>query len=189
MLTPTKSRKGIGGPKTPEGKAKVALNALKTGLHAKSPQGLTLLTQQMGITYKQILKELVALYEPQDAIENTFVSRIARCTWRIRLTEAMEARFLSGEGVPGYAHERYTDLIRHERLCDIQLHRAVLALEKRRERLAGRPNASNLKTTENKLPDGPVSRSDDAPSEREFVLPERPVISLVYHNPEDAQST
>ena len=184
MTEPVKSRKGIGGPKTPEGKAKVALNALKTGLHATSPQGLTLLAKQMGITHEQILKEVTALYQPQDAIENTFVSRIARCTWRIRLTEAMETRLFEGGGVPHYPGARYTDLIRHERLCDIQLHRAVLALEKRRERLGGRPNVANLKTTENKLAGDPVSCSSDTLSEREFVLPERPVISLVCHTSE-----
>lgn len=39
MPTEIKSRKGIGGPKTAEGKERIRLNALKLGLYAKSMEG------------------------------------------------------------------------------------------------------------------------------------------------------
>jgi len=161
MPTATASRKGIGGPKTPEGKRRVSLNALKHGLTAESPQASQFVAEQIGVEYESILEEMRAYYQPTDPVEELLVRRIARCSWRLMITEAMEDRVLARRGIqntPGSSWER---IILHERRIDIQLHRALAALAQKRHR--ERENAQN------KLPEYPFASVIQARRERESV--------------------
>ena len=174
MPEPTTSRKGLGGPKTPEGKARASLNAMKTGAYASSQQGLQKLAEEIGIKHDEIIEALFCFYEPKDAIENTLVRRIARCTWRIYITEAMEARMLDRHGLPNRPGEVYAAIIRHERTCDIQLHRAMAALEKKRDRDAKRRSQDKCVDFRNELPRPSFLRSAHAHREPGFVPSEPP---------------
>ena len=82
---------------------------------------------------EEILDAMTAQYKPKDALEITLVRRIARCAWRMFVTEGMETRLLGKSSAPYYPTGDYEAIIRHERLCDIQLHRAIDALAKKRE--------------------------------------------------------
>jgi len=160
----TTSRKGIGGPRTPEGKRRVSINALKHGLCAESPQGLQEVARMIGRQFEDILGEMLAHYHPADPIEELLVRRIARCAWRLAITESMEERVLMRcpfRNTPAPSQDR---IIRHERRIDIQLHRAIAALE----RLRWQKNAQN------KLPQGPTPRSNHEGPQPEFVPPKTP---------------
>jgi len=139
--TETKSRKGIGGPKTPEGKARVRLNALKTGLYADSSPGRQLVGEAVGVTFESVLEGMTDCYHPVGAIEEALVRRIARCTWKLRIIEAIEDYQLEYAQIgcaPGKRMERLSII---ERRIDVQLHRAITALAlKRRQDLQNMKN-------------------------------------------------
>lgn len=138
------SRKGIGGPKTAEGKRRVSLNALKYGLYANSEQAMQVLNEQVGREYADLHAEMRAHFKPVDPLEELLVRRISRAAWRIMVTEAAENRNLTQHGGVPYITDTYANIIRNERYVDIQLHRAIYALERKR---------GNNITLENKLPD------------------------------------
>lgn len=166
VATATSSRKGIGGPKTPEGKKRVSLNAMKHGLTATSPQGLEAISQEIGASYEQVLDEMRTHYSPRDFLEDRLVQRIARCFWRIMITQMKEDKHLEIRGAnmlrPSKSYEK---IIRHERMIDIQLHRAIAVLERKREKEA-------KEKLQNKLIEGHIPSSNPPISEREFVLPD-----------------
>lgn len=128
------SRKGIGGPKTPEGKRAVSLNAMKSGLHAASEQAMEVLAEQIGRDYGDMLQEMRAHFDPKDPLEEVLVRRIARAAWRTLFTEAVENRDIIRRGGMPAISNRSREVYRSERFIDIQLHRAVYALEHKRLR-------------------------------------------------------
>lgn len=133
MPTETKSRKGIGGPNTKEGKEKIRLNALKLGLYANSLEGMQAVADVVGVTFEEIHQQMLDYYHPADALEEVLVRRIARCTWKLRLLETIEDYRLHGLAVreaPGRALENISVI---ERRTDVQLHRAIAALAHKRK--------------------------------------------------------
>ena len=161
MPTATTTRKGIGGPSTPEGKMRVSLNALKHGLNAESPQAHEVIAEAVGTSFESVLDEMRDHYKPADPVEELLVRRVARCAWRLMITETMEDRIIQRRGIldtPGRSMER---LILHERRIDIQLHRAIAALERLRLQ----------KNAQNKLPNAPSALSDHERPQRQFVPP------------------
>lgn len=130
------------GPKTQEGKLRSSLNALKHGLTAKSPQAFELMRETCPDTYEQVLDKMRAHYFPRDPIEDELCQRIARCLWRLKMTSGMEGRIIErnpGISGPGVSYER---IMRFERSVDIHLHRAIAALNKKRE-AENKNNAQN----------------------------------------------
>lgn len=141
MPTPTHP----GGPKTPEGKKKSSLNALKHGLTAKSPHAFDKLAEISEVSFDEVLAEMVQYYQPDDPVERQLVKRIARCVWRLGLSATMEERVLEnrpGATRPSVSYER---ILKYERLVDIHLHRALSALKLKRE-------LPNKKNSQNELP-------------------------------------
>jgi len=128
------SRKGIGGPKTPEGKLKVSLNALKTGLHASSEQGMAALEEAIGCSYAETLDRMRIYLKPMDPLEDVLVRRIARSTWRMIVTESAENNVLARCGEYVRVTHRYRDVIDTERFIDVHLHRAIRALQIKRDK-------------------------------------------------------
>jgi hypothetical protein len=144
MPTQPGSRKGIGGPKTPEGKQRVSLNALTHGLTAESDQARQVIAEAVGVDYDTILLDMMDYYRPADPIERILVRRIARSTWRLLITEASEDRVFARRGLrstPGTSQER---ILLVERRIDIQFHRAIAALAEKRLR--------EQNNSQNKLP-------------------------------------
>ena len=144
QIVNSKSRKGIGGPKTPEGRRTVSLNAIKNGLYAKSAQAMQVLAEQVGRDYQDLYAEMRGYFKPKDPLEELLVRRISRAAWRTMLTEAVENRELVRcGGMPGIT-SGYGDIIRNERFIDIQLHRAIYALERKRVQEKDSENKLNL---------------------------------------------
>lgn len=126
-------RKGIGGPKTAKGRRTVSLNAIKHGYYAKTEQAMEILAEKVGRDYGELYAEMRAYFRPRDPLEELLVRRISRAAWRTLLTEAVENRELVETGGMPALTSGYGDMIRNERFIDIQLHRALYALERKRQ--------------------------------------------------------
>lgn len=122
-----------GGPKTPEGKKRCSLNALKHGLDASSGHAFEEIAREHGIPFDDVLAEMTRHYAPADPVECQLVLRIARCVWRLSLSASMEERLMERRPNalrPGVTYER---ILKYERLVDIHLHRALATLQRKRE--------------------------------------------------------
>ena len=81
------------GPRTPEGKAHVALNALKHGLHADPLVQSMLAMGEKPSTYYRLLAELTASLHPVNAHQRMQVEDLARLRLeKVRLERARAAR-------------------------------------------------------------------------------------------------
>jgi len=98
----TKSR----GPKTPEGKARSARNALKHGLRAEN---YVVLPDEDAAEFAALEAALMGELAPQGVLQRILVGRIARAAWRLDRAERLEVelfaeRLLSvPDGGPGLA--------------------------------------------------------------------------------------
>ena len=131
-----------GGPTTPEGKKRCSLNALKHGLTARSPQALEQLSEQSGIPFDEVLAEMTRHYAPADPVEKQLVMRIARCVWRLSLSAAMEQRLIERRPDAFRPSSTYDRILKYERLVDIHLHRALSALERKRDTVNRLPDTN-----------------------------------------------
>ena len=133
------------GPRTEEGKRRSSLNALKHGLHANAPQTMQLIAERTGADFHTILDDMRRQFRPVDALEEQLVRRIARCVWRLAVSENMEERVMGRRPSalrPGASLEK---VMKYERLVDIHLHRAIAALERKKE-------SRNKSNAQNELP-------------------------------------
>ena len=121
------------GPNTEEGKRKVSLNALKHGLHAKSPQARQAIEAEAEVSYEKALDMARTTYWPADQIEDALVKRMAVCMARLSKMEAMEHRI----------SERYPDrsrpassleaVLKSERLISLEFHRCIRSLSAKKK--------------------------------------------------------
>ncbi len=126
------SRKGIGGPKTAEGKLRSSLNALKHGLNAVSPQARKIIMQDYEDIYDRICMRMRQHYVPRDFLEEELVKRITRCLARSEYSAKSEKNLIEKSGDPCTPCASSRSLVRYERTVDIHLHRAIRALERKR---------------------------------------------------------
>jgi hypothetical protein len=108
------------------------MNSLKHGIYAETDEALVQVAAEIGTTYERILDELKDFYDPIGPIQYTLVRRIARCIWRMLLVERMEDFHVGQHGLRPFIGDARARIIRYERVTDIQLHRAIEALEKLR---------------------------------------------------------
>lgn len=118
---------------TPEGKKRSSLNALKHGLTARSPHAIEKLAQEYGIHFGSIEDEIMEYYRPVGPVEYALVRRIARCVWRLQMSQVMEQRMVESRPLPARPGVGFDKILRYERLVDIHLHRALAALQRRRQ--------------------------------------------------------
>lgn len=79
------------GPVTPEGRARSAMNAVRHGLCASGPAGLSETTR---LELQPLLDELVGRFAPEGAAEAEIVEELAFILWRQRRLRALEERVL-----------------------------------------------------------------------------------------------
>ena len=75
------------GPRTPEGKAKAAQNALKHGLLAQA----ALLPSEDGTSFQVFVDELLKELQPVGAIESLLADEIVNLAWRLQRASRVEA--------------------------------------------------------------------------------------------------
>jgi hypothetical protein len=80
------------GPRTPEGKARSARNALKHGLRA---QKYVVLPDEDAAEFAALEAALIDELAPQGVLQSILVRRIARAAWRLERAERLEAEVLA----------------------------------------------------------------------------------------------
>jgi hypothetical protein len=75
------------GPKSPEGKAVSSMNALKTGLHARSE----VLPSESPAQYQELIARYYADHKPATALACQYVDEIIYCTWNLRRLRRVES--------------------------------------------------------------------------------------------------
>jgi hypothetical protein len=82
------------GPKTPEGKARSSMNALKHGRHAKLA---CVLRGENKEAFQSLLHSLVRRFQPVDEAELSLIRILASIDWRLARIIAAESRILDME--------------------------------------------------------------------------------------------
>jgi hypothetical protein len=79
------------GPRTPEGRAVVGLNALRHGLSAQ----ITVLPNENPEEFQELLDAFLAEYQPAGPTETLLVEQMAMASWRLRRMRALETGLFS----------------------------------------------------------------------------------------------
>src|SRR5262245_59689854 len=79
------------GPRTPDGKARVSLNAVKHGILAKQAAVLPL---ENAAEYTAFAEQLRVELQPVGLVEGELVDQIIACMWRLRRLGRMETGIL-----------------------------------------------------------------------------------------------
>jgi len=85
------SRKGIGGPRTPEGKRRSSLNACKTMITSK----VHLCTPEEQPAYDAHMAAYKEAYSPMGILETELVDELSKNKWRLKKTASAEASLFS----------------------------------------------------------------------------------------------
>lgn len=141
-----------GGPKTPEGKARSAQNALRHGLRASR---FLLLPHEDPEAFRELVEELRRVHAPADPVERELVDAIAIAMWREARADRLEAEALAdiapaeperscGTDLTGQpARAGLATLVRYRSAAQAEHRRALLLLQQhrrlRREAAAAEP--------------------------------------------------
>jgi len=135
------------GPKSTDGKAAVARNALRHGLTAEQ----VVLFDEAGTDFAAYHAELRAALDPADAVDEALVERIVLCAWRLRRACRAEAGVINDSAETfqrhgdtpelgaSFAHAAWevATVARYETALDRALGRAHAMLECRQARRRG----------------------------------------------------
>ena len=86
------------GPKTPEGKARSAQNALKHGFRA---QKHGVLPQEDAAAFGALEAALIEELAPEGALQSVLAQRIVAATWRLARADRLEVDLFAEEQLPG----------------------------------------------------------------------------------------
>jgi hypothetical protein len=142
------------GPKTPEGKARSAQNALKHGLRAEK---YVVLPDEDVAEFAALEAALRDELAPEGALQSLLVGRIARAAWRLERAERLEVELFEErrylDGGPGLALIRdgnstrsFDTLLRYRGAALAELMRSLRALKALQGEAAARPSARALGT-------------------------------------------
>jgi len=141
-----------GGPKTAEGKAIVAVNAVTHGLTSKE----LVLPGERKADLTALRQSLLADLNPVGSMETLLVERAALCLWRLRRVLRFEAGFM-GNGFSGQPrHDPYGEFIAHFNVADklVLLTRYETAIERSLFRALGELRA--MQEARGKAGDGTI---------------------------------
>ena len=94
------------GPRTPEGRAAIGLNALRHGLSAQT----TVLPNENPEEFQELLDAFLSEYQPAGPTETLLVEQMAMASWRLRRMRSLETGLFS---------LRMSQLSRDENVSDI----------------------------------------------------------------------
>ncbi|MDO8589622.1 MAG: hypothetical protein Q7T82_21565 [Armatimonadota bacterium] len=122
-----------GGPKTEEGKRRASLNAMKHGFNAEAPHALEALDFEPGVEFRPILRKARGYFRPANPMEEELVHLIARCWWKRARIEQLEDRSIERNPYKLLPVNTGSSLLKYTRQVDLQLHRALRALQSLRK--------------------------------------------------------
>lgn len=167
---PARTRRG---PKTPEGKARSARNAVRHGLRADR---FELLPDEDSEAYLALVETFAEAYRPADPVEDRLVVAMARAQWLLFRCDRLEAELFAvvPPAEPGRGHgtdlssparrASLSTLVRYRSRFHATMRRCQRLLARRRAEAAaaGAPIRTNdLRDVE---PTPPVARLEPAPS-------------------------
>jgi hypothetical protein len=119
------------GPRTPEGKAAVALNGMKHGLLSRE----ALVQGEREADLVDFGKRLRSQLAPVGELELLLADRIVSCGWRLRRLLRVESRFFKEDGAPleqafTYGREKMAVLSRYEATIERSLYKALHELQR-----------------------------------------------------------
>ena len=82
------------GPKTPQGKARSSLNAIKHGLTATS---YLVAEGESAAEFERLRKQILAQFPPRNEMEKHLVERLIELVWKAKRAQRVETAALSGE--------------------------------------------------------------------------------------------
>jgi hypothetical protein len=194
----TKSR----GPKTAEGKARSAQNALKHGMRA---QKYVVLPQEDAAAFEVLEAAILAELAPQGALQTLLARRVAVAAWRLERADRLEAEvleFRSSEGASaglalirdGNGTRSFETLMRYRGAAMAEFMRALRTL-KALQAQAQSPGAEVLEPQPRQpraparaafphAPNEPERRSQSSPDPvLDYLLPDQPRLGRTLHEP------
>jgi hypothetical protein len=159
------------GPKTAEGKARSAQNALKHGLRA---QKHVVLPVEDAAAFEALEAALMAELAPESALQTVLAQRVVAATWRLARAERLEAELFERHHLPGgnlglalirdcNGARSFDTLLRYRGGTLAELWRALRTLKALQAEQAARTAP----------PDQPERRSNPRDSDRLLDEPER----------------
>jgi hypothetical protein len=122
-----------GGPKTEDGKKRASLNPMKHWFYAEARHALEALDFEPGVEFQPILEKARDYFQPANPVEEELVHLIARCWWKRARIEQLEDRSIERNPYKLLPVNSGTDLLKYTRQVDLQLHRALRALQSLRK--------------------------------------------------------
>ena len=183
------------GPRTPEGRAAVSLNALRHGLTAQT----AVLPNENPEEFQELLDAFLAEYQPAGPTEALLVQQMAMASWRLRRLRALETGLFAARMSQLPRDENDLDprsrafaydtsgsrsietLSRYETRIERSFYRALHELERRRSAPpAPEPpenNSENQTHSQNRTPNG---------GHEQAAFPETPPPTSAPHAPESS---
>lgn len=88
------TRRPRGGPKTPQGKARSRLNALKHGRYARS---LFVLRHEDHAAFELLVEKIARVFLPQNDFEYHLIRQLASVEWRLQRVLSLDSSLLDSE--------------------------------------------------------------------------------------------
>jgi hypothetical protein len=197
-----------GGPRSPEGKARSARNALKHGMRA---QNYVVLPEEDGAEFAELEAALTLELAPVGALQAVLARRVAVAAWRLARADRIEVELFEerswGDGGVGIALIRdgngtrsFETLLRYRGAAMAEFMRALRTLKALQAEQAAatelhvaapapvpaqppRP-AARAQMARRPEPNEPERRPEARPEPRlEYVLPDRPAPGRTLHEP------
>jgi len=130
MLTEAKAKTG---PRTPEGKRRSSMNALKHGLTAVSPQAQEIIAKELESNFNKVHADMMEYYRPQDNLEKELVRRVSECLVKLDTCRQMEKKITARNPESTRPNMSMQSLQRYMHSTDLQLHRTIATINKKRE--------------------------------------------------------
>jgi hypothetical protein len=148
------------GPKTPEGKAAVKLNALRHGLRART----VVLPGESSDDFHQLCDDLETEWQPQSTTEQFYVEQMAISQWKLTRIELAEKSIVTQE----LAAKTQIPLLDRLWQCQHRLERSYARAQRELERLQ-----------KSRLPVPPKGAASQQPPAR------KPAILVTWHDRND----
>ena len=186
------------GPKTPEGKARAAQNALKHGMRA---QKYVLLPQEDAAAFAALETTILAELAPEGVLQTLLARRVAIAVWRLERADRMEAAVLefrsyddANAGLAlirdGNATRSFDTLMRYHSAAMAEFSRALKTLKALQAEQAADTGliladpAPQRRRGHLPRPNEPKRRPHAGSAHRlEYVLPEPPGPGRTLHEP------
>lgn len=93
-VNPNRKRRRGGGPKTPEGKRRSSMNALKHGRYARS---FFVLRHEDHAAFERMVDKVARAFLPQNDFEYHLIRQLASIEWRLQRVLALDSSILDTE--------------------------------------------------------------------------------------------